>query len=234
VETRPGGPLAKRPLHFFWIIDCSGSMSVGGKMQSLNTAAKEAIPHMRDAANENPNAQVYVRVLKFGNSPTWESHLIELEQFNWRDLKADQGTTSMGAALRELAGQLGMPPMPDRALPPVLLMMSDGQPTDNFRSGLSQLMSQPWGSRAVRIAIAIGRDADRAVLQEFIGNPELKPLEANNSEALTRYIRWASTQAIKSASSGGSSGLTVVNPTGNVPLPVPPKPATGSASATVW
>lgn len=23
---RPGGELASRPLHFFWIVDCSGSM----------------------------------------------------------------------------------------------------------------------------------------------------------------------------------------------------------------
>ena len=23
---RPGGELASRPLHFFWVVDCSGSM----------------------------------------------------------------------------------------------------------------------------------------------------------------------------------------------------------------
>lgn len=235
MTERPGGALARRPLHFFWIIDCSGSMAGRGKIQSLNTAARDAIPHMRDAAKENPNAQVYVRVLKFGNNPVWESKSVELEQFSWRDLKADQGTTSLGATLKELAGQLRMPPMPDRALPPVLLLMSDGQPTDNFRAGLTELMGQPWGKRAVRLAIAIGADADRGVLQDFIGTPEIKPLEANNPEALTRYIRWASTQAIKSASSGGSSGGAVINPGGNVPIPPPPPPAGGGPGApNVW
>ena len=24
---RPGGELASRPIHFFWVVDCSGSMS---------------------------------------------------------------------------------------------------------------------------------------------------------------------------------------------------------------
>ena len=40
---RPGGELAARPLHFIWIADCSGSMAVDGKIQSLNTAIREAI-----------------------------------------------------------------------------------------------------------------------------------------------------------------------------------------------
>ena len=208
-------------------------MAVRGKIQSLNTAARDAIPHMRDAAKENPNAEVHVRVLRFGNNPVWEGGDADLDQFTWHDLKADQGTTSLGATLKELARQLKMPPMPDRALPPVLLLMSDGQPTDNFRAGLKELMAEPWGIRAVRLAIAIGADADRQVLQDFIGTPELKPLEANNPEALTRYIRWASTQAIKSASSGGSSGGTVVNPSGNVPLP-PPPPDSKPGTPNVW
>ena len=43
----PGGALASRPLHFIWVADCSGSMSVDGKIQALNNAIREAIPHMQ-------------------------------------------------------------------------------------------------------------------------------------------------------------------------------------------
>ena len=35
---RPGAALANRPLHFFYLCDCSGSMSVEGKMDILNEA----------------------------------------------------------------------------------------------------------------------------------------------------------------------------------------------------
>jgi len=31
-KKRPGGELASRPLHFFWIADCSGSMGVVGML----------------------------------------------------------------------------------------------------------------------------------------------------------------------------------------------------------
>ena len=56
----------------------------------------------------------------------------------------------------------------------------------------------------MRIAIAIGEDADLDVLQKFIGHPEIKPLQANNSEALVNYIKWVSTAVLKSASSPAS------------------------------
>src|SRR5947209_4904366 len=62
----PGGEMAARPLHFFWIADCSGSMA-GDKIQSLNTAIREAIPEMRRVAANNPNAQVLVRAIKFSS-----------------------------------------------------------------------------------------------------------------------------------------------------------------------
>lgn len=60
MPERPGGVLAKRPLQFIWIVDCSGSMT-GRKMDSLNLAIREAIRPMQDVAAENPNAEVQVR-----------------------------------------------------------------------------------------------------------------------------------------------------------------------------
>lgn len=39
-----GGRMSTRPLHFVWIVDCSGSMSIEGKIQSLNNAVRESIP----------------------------------------------------------------------------------------------------------------------------------------------------------------------------------------------
>ena len=34
---RPGGEVANRPLHFFWVVDCSGSM-MGEKIGVVNNA----------------------------------------------------------------------------------------------------------------------------------------------------------------------------------------------------
>ena len=191
-KKRPGeGEISKsrRPLHFIWLADCSGSMG-GEKIESLNQAIKEAIPPMRQEAEINPTAEVLVRAIKFSDTATWHiAEPIPLEQFKWTDLKAG-GTTAMGEALRLVAEALNMDKMEKRGLPPALVLVSDGQPTDDFKGGLKQLMQEPWGTKAARIAIAIGKDADRDVLQQFIGHSEYKPLEANNLEALTKMIGW--------------------------------------------
>ncbi|MFC1743302.1 tellurium resistance protein [Candidatus Riflebacteria bacterium] len=201
MAKRPGGQLAARPLHFFWLADCSGSMQSDGKIQSLNQAIREAIPHMKKVAEDNPNASVLVRALAFGEKAFW--HLKEptpVMQFSWKDLSA-AGVTAMGEALELLAEQLQIPPMDERALPPVLVLISDGLPTDDFQSGINTLMALPWGRKAVRIAVAIGSDANLPILQKFIGNTGLKPMQANNTEALSKHIRWASTAVLKAASS---------------------------------
>ncbi|WP_333642078.1 hypothetical protein, partial [Mesotoga prima] len=131
---------------------------------------------------------------------------IPIENFTWTDLSAS-GVTDMGRAFSMVADQLKIPPMPGRALPPVLVLVTDGQPTDDYKSGLNQILNLQWGKKAVRIAIGIGQDCDFDVLEEFIGNSEIKPLHANNPEALARYIKWASTAVVKDVSSP-ASGLT--------------------------
>ena len=235
MAKRPGGELATRPLHFIWITDCSGSMSIDGKIQALNNAIREALPHMQSVADENPNAEVLVRVLKFSTGAQWHvSQPTPVADFKWQDVQTD-GVTDLGRALTMLAEQLRIPPMTDRALPPVLVLISDGQPTDDFAKGLQTLLDEPWGKKAVRIAIAIGEDADTEVLQKFIGHPELKPLQANNPEALIRSIKWVSTAVLKSASSPASQVVDAAPGGLNVPIPIPPVALAKPGSAgDVW
>lgn len=189
--NRPGGELASRPLYFYLIVDCSYSMAEE-KIGALNNAAQSVIPDMRSAAKENPNTQVYVRTLKFSSGASWvTAEPVKVEEFEWEDLEA-MGVTDMGKAFELISAQLEMPPMPERALPPVLVLMSDGMPTDAYKKPLDKLLKMPWGRKAVRIAISIGKDADDSVLAQFTGNPELV-FKANNAAMLTKLIKWAST-----------------------------------------
>lgn len=180
-----------RPLHFIWIADCSSSMGRDGKIQALNTAIRKAIPYMRKVAKKETHFQILMRAVRFSNGAEW--HIAQptpVELFEWIDLQA-QGDTDMGKAFELVAEQLKIPPMEQRAITPVLVLVSDGQPTDDFASGLKYLLGLPWGQRALRIAIAVGEDADHSMLQEFISNPELKPLEAATSpETLIKFFSW--------------------------------------------
>jgi len=197
-KNLPGGEMSSRTLDFFWIADCSGSMD-GEKIQTLNYAIRQTIPDMRKEADANPNARLLVRAVKFSDGASWHiASATPVESFNWTDLSAG-GVTSMGKALELVVDELNQFPPDTKRLPPVLVLLTDGQPTDEYKKGLDSLLDTPWGKKSVRIAIAIGKDADLTVLEQFTGNRELV-LEAKNPQLLIRFIKWAST-VVKTVSS---------------------------------
>jgi len=208
------------------MLDCSSSMGLDGKISQLNFAIREAIPEMRRVADDNPKASLLVRALTFSTGADWHvEQPTEIDDFSWSDLQAN-GVTDLGKAFDLIADQLKIPPMPERALPPVLALISDGQPTDDWKSGLKRLNETPWGKKAVRVSIGIGQDANVGVLKEFLGNPELEPLDANNPAALAKAIRWASTVAVQVASQGRDTGSTKEY--------AAPIPAAADADDDIW
>ena len=148
VLQRPGGELATRPIHFFWVVDCSGSM-YGEKIGIVNNTIQECIPEMRSAADNNPNAQLLIRALQFSSGASWiTSSPVPVEDYGWEDMDTN-GLTELGKAFDLLAAQLSIPPMPERALPPVIVLLSDGQPTDDYKKSMEKLKKLPWFRKSV-------------------------------------------------------------------------------------
>lgn len=240
---RPGGRMASRPLHFIWLADGSGSMRVDGKIQALNHAIREAIPHMRSAARENPHASVFVNAIRFADEARWMGEkLTPVSEFRWQDIEAG-GVTALGEALAMVGDALQPPLMTERALPPVIALVTDGLPTDDFQTGLNHLLSKPWGRQAVRIVVAIGEDSTSNEAQEifraFIANEALRPFQANNPEVLVEAIRWVSTAVLKSVSSPVSQiaegSRVAAEPGMEVPMIEAPEITVGSEDrADVW
>ena len=191
MDQLPGAAFATRPLHFIWILDTSSSMT-GEKIGQLNFAIKEALSAMQDAARDNPEAELLIRAVTFSTGAHW--HIAQptpVDALSWPDIIAG-GARDLGAALTVVADELRVPPMPRRALPPCLVLVTDGSPTDDFDAGLAGLVEQPWGRKAVRIAIGMGPVADADVLRRFIGHAKISPLRADNSTSLIKFVRWLS------------------------------------------
>ncbi|MGQ0624152.1 MAG: vWA domain-containing protein [Sporichthyaceae bacterium] len=213
-DNRLGGSLARKPLRFIWLLDTSGSMAADGKIQALNVAVREAVPHLRQAALTNPSTELLLQALAFSTTLRWiVPDPTPVEEFRWSDIREEpQGRTELGLALRELAGTAEQMTATNRGYAPVFVLVSDGQPTNlsdpSFRQGLAELAAQPWGSKALRLAVGIGRDVEQGVLKEFIGHSEIEPLRADNPDQLAAAIRFVSTVAVRN--SGSSQQLTVV------------------------
>jgi uncharacterized protein YegL len=191
----------------------------GEKIQTLNFAVQNAIPEMQKVALENPNANIKVRSIAFSSGASWHiKEPVPIETFEWEYLDAG-GVTDMGEAFELLAQGMGIDAIESRALPPVLVLLSDGQPTDDYMYGLGVLNAQPWARKAIRIAIAIGSDCDYDVLDMFLGSSDIKPLAARNASSLADYIKWTSTIVLQNASMPVLVGETGGD---NQPVMVPP------------
>jgi uncharacterized protein YegL len=216
------GGTARRSLRFLVLVDVSGSMA-GDKIQTVNRAMRECIPEMRKNNRDNPFAEMFVEVITFGTGAVWHVPRTSVEQLAWKDLGAS-GVTDLGAAFDLVTEAVDVQNMGKRNLPPVLLLLSDGQPTDDWELALRRFEATPWGKpgRTVRIAVAIGEGADKAVLARFTGNPETV-LNADRAATLVQLIKWASISVTKSHSTSmattGAGGAPA-------PAPLPPPPVT--------
>jgi len=186
-----GDQLVKRILHFIWIVDCSAAMELNSRIQRVNFAIREVISAIRELADESPNVQVLMRAISFSDGAKWHiEKKTPVEDFQWVDLSA-KGVTDMGKAMRLVAKEMNSLSV-DRVFPPILALVTTGQPTDNFQAGLDELTASFWGKRTIRLGIGIDDDADIDVLKQFIGNNEIPPLNAKNAEQFVNYVRWVS------------------------------------------
>lgn len=90
---------------------------------------------------------------------------------------------------------------------PAIILLSDGGPTDDFNSGLAKLKSNNWFKAAIKIAIAIGDDADKDVLKEFTGSIEAV-FTVHNIDALKQVIRVVAVTSSQIGSKSSSAGET--------------------------
>lgn len=206
VLNRPGPKPSRVPLYFYWVIDISGSMSVNGKMASLNQAIRNAIPAMRQVVADNVEARLFIRTLLFGNGAAFtEVEPTPLESFSWKDVDSQPVGTDLGAAFETLAEELTSAAFPQRGYPPVIVVVSDGGPTDDYETSLTKLLNTPWGKRAIRCGILIDDDLNgKEVLEKFIASEDVPVLFAHNPDQLAKFIAFIATTVVGTVSQPGS------------------------------
>lgn len=193
-SVMPGGGVARRPLHVILIADCSGSMA-GPRIQSLNFAIGDMIQHFASWEREQEK-RILIRAVAFADEPRW--HIFEpmpAANMTWKALSVvTGGHTNMGPAFRMVAEALTAD-QASRGLRPVLVLITDGLPTDlpgDLDAGLQSLLAVPAGRDAMRIAVAIGNTARSEALTKFIGNSSLPVLVASDVEQIADQLHRAS------------------------------------------
>jgi uncharacterized protein YegL len=200
--------IPRRTMVLFFLVDTSGSMS-GSKIGSVNTTIHEILPELKDISAENADAQIKIAALEFSSGAKWlYDKPIEAENFRWNDLHAG-GVTDFGEACKMLNQKLSRNEfMQDvvGSFAPVIIILSDGEPTDNYKKELDALKINNWFRSAIKIAIAVGEDANQEILKEFTGNMECV-VEASNPTVLKKLIRFASVSASQIGSKSSNAGV---------------------------
>ena len=183
--------IPRRKMTLFFLIDTSGSM-LGSKIGSVNDAIENVLPIIGEISDENPDAEINVAALEFSTGTRWlYDEPKDAKEFIWQQVEAE-GLTSLGEACEELNKKLsrtgGFMSSPSGCYAPAIILLSDGGPTDNFEKGLKLLQGNSWFKNAIKIAIAMGDDADKEVLRQFTDAQEAV-ITVHNIEALKTMIR---------------------------------------------
>lgn len=163
-----------RELVVFFLIDTSGSMD-GDRIGAVNTAIEEALPEMRNIGGNDSNIMFAPLTFGMGVKWVWPDGPKSVETASWSRIRAD-GMTPMGAAFRELNVKMsksGFMKRPSLSYSPVVFLLTDGYPNDDWASGLNLLKKNSWFKNALRIGVGIGDDADMDMIGEFVKDSEL-------------------------------------------------------------
>lgn len=186
-------PAVRKVMTLFYVIDTSGSMQ-GSKIGQVESALEEVMQSLQEISDGSDDAEIKIAVLEFSTGASWITpEPVSPEGYRFKSFEAC-GVTDLGAACKELDKKLSRNEFLQTsagAYPPVILLFSDGCPTDNWESGLNALQSNNWFKRSIKIAFAIGEDADKSILARFSGSSETV-LDVKNKDQLRLMIEKAS------------------------------------------
>lgn len=187
------------------LADVSGSMAEHAKIETLNLAMREMLGALGGSAE--PDVEVRVAVISFGGSAArLHAPLAPPNPLHWTDLTT-AGGTPLGAALDEIVRlSEDRSVLPANSFAPIVLLVSDGHPTDNFDSALTRFGKASVGSRSVRLALRIGPDANEEVLRRFAGDTGAV-LTATDASEIDKYFQFF-TYTVMSHAKSTAQGTT--------------------------
>lgn len=201
-------PAEVRTMVLFFVVDTSGSMA-GEKIGTVNDAIRDVIPEIQDISENNADAEIKIATLTFSTGAQWicdengEAKPKKAEEYYWSDLNAG-GTTSLGEACRQLNEKLSRNAFMNEvagSYAPAIFLLSDGAPNDDYKSGLEKLKQNNWFKNAIKVAVAIGKEANKSVLADFTGDAE-SVIEVHTPQELRKWIQFI---ALRSSQIGSQS-----------------------------
>lgn len=178
-----------RRLPVYLVLDTSGSMR-GEPITGVGDGVNLLLSILR----RDPNAleMAFVSVIIFDDTARQIVPLTELVDFRMPTLTVDRGLTAMGAALKLTAERVSAEVVrttPERKGDwlPLVFIMTDGEPTDEWEAGLAVFKAAVKGTV---VACGAGADADTWVLKQITEN--VVETATLDQAAMAAFFKWVS------------------------------------------
>jgi len=241
-----------KPLPVFLLLDVSASMNevirgdvektghtfladgqtwesvTGGesRIDVLNLAVKEMIAAF--AREEQLDREILVSVITFGATVSVHLPPTKASGVTWTPLTAS-GETPLGEAIAKVKRLIeDKETTPSRAYRPVIVVVSDGKPTDRWEASLESFIGDGRSSKCDRMALSIGAGTDEAMLRKVIAgtaNPLFHAVDA--TQILDAFKRVTMSVTVRSRSRDPNQVPRLVDG-----APVLAAPAEGAAGNT--
>ncbi len=174
----------------------------GEPIQAIQSGVQLLVSTLR----QDPQAleMAYLSVITFDTEARQVVPLTALSVFQEPSLTAT-GTTALGGALALAARCAEQDVRKSTAeargdWKPLMFVFTDGQPTDDFESGLRAMKAYKWG-----LTVAVGPDGvDEAALQRIAETVLL--LKDASSETIRKFFKWVSASISAASASIGATG----------------------------
>ena len=188
-----------RSLPVILLLDTSGSMSANGNIDVLNSAVREMLADF--SSQHNNEVSIDVAIYAFGPEAKqiipFKKAAYALEEYE--DMEACGGTP-LGETLTLVKETLieDKNALPSRSYRPMIVLVSDGMPNDEWESPLQAFCETGRSSKCFRMSLSIGNEKGTEayeMLRKFASNSEMV-FTADSASTIKRFFKFVTISTV--------------------------------------